>query len=257
MTPISANALCALLEEYVGGDLQGVGVAFDGDGTLWSGDVGEDVFEYSVSRDLLRDDAQPSLLASAREHHLDVSGTASQMAAQLFAAYRAGRYPERVACEMMTWCYAGMTLTEFDALVSAALDHAGLATRMQTEVLRVVDWAVRNQLTLLVISASPGPIVRRAVQHCGVAPGAVIAAEPLTQQAVISADPGVSVPYAESKARAGRERLGTRRWLASFGDNIFDAEMLKSAEVGVAVRPKPALARHLGNDPRVWLLRPE
>jgi phosphatidylglycerophosphatase C len=53
------------------------------------------------------------------------------------------------------------------------------------------------------------------------------------------------VPYAENKLTAGRALFGDARWLAAFGDNVFDVDMLTTAEVGVAVRPKPRLEREL------------
>jgi phosphoserine phosphatase len=53
------------------------------------------------------------------------------------------------------------------------------------------------------------------------------------------------VPYAEAKVSAGRELFGNARWLASFGDNVFDIDMLRTAELGVAVRPKPKLVTEL------------
>ena len=54
-----------------------------------------------------------------------------------------------------------------------------------------------------------------------------------------------AVPYAEAKLTAGRALFGDARWLAAFGDNVFDIEMLTTAEVGIAVRPKPRLEQRL------------
>jgi phosphoserine phosphatase len=53
------------------------------------------------------------------------------------------------------------------------------------------------------------------------------------------------VPYAEAKLSAGRELFGNARWLAAFGDNVFDIDMLTTAELGIAVRPKPKLAAEI------------
>jgi phosphoserine phosphatase len=49
------------------------------------------------------------------------------------------------------------------------------------------------------------------------------------------------VPYAETKPVALRALMGEGELLASFGDNVFDIELLRAARMGVAVRPKPAL----------------
>jgi phosphoserine phosphatase len=53
------------------------------------------------------------------------------------------------------------------------------------------------------------------------------------------------VPYGPHKTRLGQRLLGTARWLAAFGDNAFDTDMLEAADLGVAVRPKAALRERL------------
>ena len=46
-------------------------MAFDGDGTLWSGDVGEDLFHAATRAAFLLEDARPALLAEAARHDIE------------------------------------------------------------------------------------------------------------------------------------------------------------------------------------------
>ena len=57
-------------------------LAFDGDGTLWSGDVGEDVFHEAVTRGLLRDEARAALIEEARANGVETHGSSSELAAR-------------------------------------------------------------------------------------------------------------------------------------------------------------------------------
>jgi phosphoserine phosphatase len=49
------------------------------------------------------------------------------------------------------------------------------------------------------------------------------------------------VPYAEAKPVALRALVGDAQLVGSFGDNVFDIDLLRAALLGVAIRPKPAL----------------
>ncbi len=93
-------------------------VAFDGDGTLWSGDVGEDFFHATVRRDDYRPEATAALKELARAHGLPDAGPGVVVAGGLYEAYLAGRFPEELVCEMMAWGVAGWTLAEVGLRVS-------------------------------------------------------------------------------------------------------------------------------------------
>ena len=63
-----------------------------------------------------------------------------------------------------------------------------------------------------------------------------------------------SVPYAEAKVTHARALIGASFWLASFGDSAFDFEMMRAAELGVAVRPKPSLLARVTEAPNAVVL---
>ena len=229
-------------------------LAFDADGTLWSGDVGDDVFRFAVAHGRLRDAAREAIDQQAElrgfERFADVNATAKQ----LFDAYVEGRYPEREMCELMTWCYAGHTLTEMRGLVREALEATRHAHRLHPEVGPVLEFARSRGLRTIVISASPRITVELAASAWGFAPQDIAASTSRVTSNRIAPEMAGALPYAHTKCVAGRQLLGQAHWLASFGDNVFDVEMMLEAEVGVAVRPKPALQARLADIPGVLQL---
>jgi phosphoserine phosphatase len=107
---------------------------------------------------------------------------------------------------------------------------------------------------VLVVSASPQWIVEDAAGRLGIAPEDVIACRPVVNEERILPSLAAPVPYAEGKPAALATVVDGRQLLASFGDNVFDMELLRAARLGVAVRPKPALRRRLDELPGIVLL---
>jgi phosphatidylglycerophosphatase C len=222
-------------------------MAFDGDGTLWSGDVGEDLFRAALLDQFLVEAALPALLAEAEQHRVPLNGAsdANAVASVLVAAYLAGTYPEREICALMAWSYAGRSLSEVQALAQWVLEKERLSTRLHAELAPILEWSRTRGLRNVLISASPRVVVEPAAALWGFAPRDVAAATPAVVDGFVQARMAAPVPYAEAKVSAGRELFGNARWLASFGDNVFDIDMLRTAELGVAVRPKPKLVTEL------------
>ena len=223
-------------------------IAFDGDGTLWSGDVGEDLFRAAMHEAYLLEDAAPALLAEAARYGVSLGPTkdSNGVARALLAAYLAGTYPERETCAMMTWCYAGRRLAEVAEFAANVLRAEALDDRLNREVGPIIAWARSRGIRLVLISASPRVVIDAAGAFWGFQPADVAAATPVVEDGRVLPRMASPVPYAEAKLSAGRALFGAARWLAAFGDNVFDIDMLKSAELGVAVRPKPKLETELG-----------
>ena len=228
-------------------DPQGVVIAFDGDGTLWSGDVGEDLFRAAMRDEYLIEAACPALIAEAERYQVPLGATrdANGIARVLLAAYLAGTYPERDTCAMMTWCYAGRTLAEIADFAASVLTEQDLGGRLNREVGPIIEWARNQRIRLVLISASPRVVIDAAGGSWGFGAADIAAATPAVEAGRVLPRMAAPVPYAEAKITAGRALFGNARWLAAFGDNVFDIEMLKSAELGVAVRPKPKLETEL------------
>jgi len=253
LVSVSPEQLVLELESRLRADRPSA-LAFDADGTLWSGDVGEDVFRFAVGHGRLREATRAALERQAKSYGFECFPDLNATAMELFEAYLDGRYPEREICELMTWCFAGHTLAEMRDLAAEALVFAGHAQRLNEELRPVLDFARESQLRTIVISASPRVTVEVAASSWGFAAHDIVASTPRVVSGVIAAEMASALPYGAGKCVAGRALLGTTHWLAAFGDNVFDIEMLLEAELGVAVRPKPALRARLAEIPGVRLL---
>jgi phosphatidylglycerophosphatase C len=214
----------------------------DGDGTLWSGDVGEDLFHAFLQQGRVEATALEAMRVEARDHTLSDAGSGPDIARRIYAAYREGRFPEERMCELMTWCFAGWTRTEVRAFAREVVEKGGLASRLHNEVLRLLEQIRQAAIEVVVVSASPIDVVIEAAARVGFAESSVIAARPQFERQVMLADVQRPIPYAAGKVARLREHIGpTRTIYAAFGDNAFDVALLASARIGVAVRPKAQL----------------
>lgn len=223
-------------------------LAFDGDGTLWSGDIGEDFFDAVVERGDFRAECVDQLRADAGEFEVDADGDGVALARRLYDAYRDGRYPEERTCEMMTWACAGWRRSEVEAFAREVVEARALAERLHGEVVRVVEWARAADVPFFLVSASPREVVEAGAALVGVPRDRVIAAtamyEPSPKGAahdVMRAAVVRPIPYGAGKVHGLEARLGGRVLVAAFGDNAFDVAMLATAKVPVAIRPKDRL----------------
>jgi phosphatidylglycerophosphatase C len=230
-------------------------IVFDADGTLWAGDVGEDVFHFATARGLLREEARAELDRNAKRHSIASAADPNRTALSMFKAYLDGKYPELEICEMMTWCYAGFALEELSELVREALLATKLRERVRRELEPMLEYARTRGIRSTVVSASPSPIVAAAAGLLGFAAADVAASQPKIASGRILPELDGHVPYAKTKCDAARGLFGSSDWLASFGDNVFDIDMLCAARIGVAVHPKPALLARLPELASVVLLR--
>jgi phosphoserine phosphatase len=229
-------------------------IAFDADGTLWSGDVSEDVFGRAVAERLIREDAREALSAAAARFDLSTDGSPTEIAARIFGAYREHLFPERETCEMMTWCYAGWTFAELAEFARRSLQALGIGARLHRELEPVVDWARAEGIRTIVVSASPRTIVEEGAGLWQFSPADIAASDPEAAGERILPRMRGEVPYESAKCRAGERLIGEAEWLASFGDNLYDIDMMRAARLGVAVKPKLALRKLLPGLPFITLL---
>lgn len=231
-----------------------IGLAFDADGTLWSGDIGEDVFEYATAHELLRTDPLDALCRVAEAHGLDTHGSSSQIAASIYAAYRRGVVDERKTCEVMTWAYAGFSAGELTEMAELAFRSGALRSRVRHMLDPVFQWARDERARVIVISASPHIVVEAGLRHTEISVECIVAGHALMREGLLAPQMAAPLPYGQDKRSAGERALEGTMWLASFGDNAFDTEMLRAARVGVAVCPKPALIERLRELPNTVVL---
>ena len=225
-------------------------LAFDGDGTLWSGDVGEDFFFGILDTGRVSDVAAAEVQRVARAAGIDDAGGPAATARRIYDAYLHGKFDEQLVCEVMTWICAGWTSAEVDGFVSGVIGRS-FAGRIHPEVKHVIEGARGHGHELFVVSASPRPIVLAAAAVAGIAPAHVQAATAVLEGDRYAAAVHRPIPYGAGKAAALASALGGLPLLAAFGDNAFDVEMLSMAERPVAVRPKPRLLERAPTVPRL------
>jgi phosphatidylglycerophosphatase C len=230
-----------IAEAAAGAGGRGV-LATDADGTLWSGDVGDDLFHAFIAHATVHAPALEGMKREARDHGLSDAGSGSDVARRILTAYEAGTFPEERIFEMMAWCFAGSTRAEALAFARDALSRVGLEARMHREVMGLLARARKAGLDVLLVSASPLAAVVAGGERAGFDEAHVVAARARYEGDVMLPEAERPIPYGNGKVVRLREHLGPERpLLAAFGDNAFDVDMLGSARIGVAVRPKPRL----------------
>ncbi len=225
-------------------------LAFDGDGTLWSGDVGEDFFFGILDSGRMHDDAARAVSQTASAHGIDTSGSPAEIARRIYATYLEGKFDEELVCEVMTWVNAGWSHAETTAFALGLVDVA-FRSRIHPEVRVVIEEARKLGHEIFVVSASPRPVVEAAAATMGVPSAHVLAATAVLAGDRYAASVHRPIPYGAGKAAALSSALGNLPLLAAFGDNAFDAEMLAASERPIAVRPKTRLIDRAPEIPRI------
>lgn len=251
---ITAEELIATIDDTAQREPGGV-LAFDGDGTIWTGDIGDDFFEALVLRDDLHEDARAVLAAQAEEAGLPSEGVASALARILHTAYLDGRFSEERMYETMAWMGAGWAGSQFEAVARAVMEGLALEKRLHDETVSVIHWARARGIEVFIVSASPRVIVREGARRVGIDQEHVVAAtEQRDAQDRVLPRIHAPIPYNDGKVIRLRERIGDRPLYAAFGDNTFDVPMLKEARHAVAVRPKPRLLARVAEVPGILSL---
>jgi phosphoserine phosphatase len=240
----------ALLDERVASC--GGAIAFDGDGTLWRGDVGDDFFLAMVGRDGLLPPAVDAMRAVAHGAGLvDVEeegpGCGAALARRLYAAYLESRFPEDLICEVAAWACAGWKDEDVTRLAREVIERGDFASRRYAEPGVIIEWARASAVEVYLVSASPRPVVEAAAAAWGFDSAHVLATTARFAGGVMLPEVVRPVPYGGGKVALLRDRLGQRELLAAFGDNTFDVPMLEAARMAVLVEPKPRFLSHLAS----------
>ncbi len=223
-------------------------VAFDGDGTLWDGDVGDEFFFALLAHNDVREPAKTRLVDEARVACMDTEGTPVEIAKRIFAAYTAGQYSERKVCEMIGWLCAGWSLAEVTGFADKMIPSGALEARLHAEAIEVGVAVKALGGRVVIVSASPRHIVEAAARRVGFTAD-VIATTPRYTNDTMLPSVDEPIPYDEGKVTNLRAYLGEGALVAAFGDNAFDVPMLRAAKVAVAVRPKERLLARTADVP--------
>ena len=234
----------------------GAVVAFDADGTIWSGDIGVDTFERMLETRAVRSEAGPALRREAATHGIEAPDDPTDAARALYRAYERGTYPESDAFQMMAWAFAGYPEAEVRAFGLDVIERVGLASRLHPEVLPVLAWTAENRVPLYVVSASCEIVVRAALQRLALPVTDVFAMSPAVEDGVVAARVREPVTYGTGKVDALRRGARDAPLIGAFGDSAYDLAMLAESAVAIAVRPKPELRARAGTCPGLVELSP-
>jgi phosphoserine phosphatase len=250
-------------------------IAFDGDGTLWSGDVGEDFFHAVVTRGRILPVAVEAMRRVAERAGIMVGAAASEdagvdtnghsrdsgvaLARSLFQAYLDHTLAEDVICEVIAWVCAGWSEGEVDAFARDVVASVDLAARRHAPLRAIIDWARASGVEPFLVSASPRPIVEAAGAAWGFRRDRILATTAPFEGGIMLPDVVRPIPYGPGKASLLEAALAALPrapgspppvLLGAFGDNAFDVPMLEAARVAVVVEPKPRLLAHLASLPQ-------
>lgn len=247
IAPLPLDQAIARIERAIADIGEGRAVlATDGDGTLWTNDIGDALLAAAIEDRRVGTPALSALLAEADAYQVAIADRTDGAAIvrALDDAHRAQRYPEDRMYEVTAWCLAGMRRTDVDAFCADVLDRRfGLRAHFIEESMALLKWAAKR-LPLWLVSASPRPIVERAAamvgEVIGVVPSVIAMSPRFVEDAMIAELEGISI-YGEGKRRALEAALSGHELACAMGDNRFDAAMLRASRVPLAIRPKPAL----------------
>ena len=192
---------------------------FDCDGTLWSGDGGQDFFYWEIAQKLIPEDVV-------------------RWAVPRYANYREGKVDEKQMCGEMVTIHAGLEV--------ATIEQA--AENFFVEVLEPRIFLDMRELTaklkaagceLWAVSSTNDWVIAAGVERFGIPRERVLAASVEITDGVAT-DRLVQVPTDEDKALAIREHIG-RTPDVVFGNSIHDAAMLALARNAFAINPNPDL----------------
>ena len=193
--------------------------AFDCDGTLWSGDVGEGFFSWELQRGL-------------------VSESIARWARSRYADYKARLVDEDTMCGEMVTMHHGLR----EEVVQQACDtyfDAGIGISIFPEMRRLVERLRESECDVWAVSSSNQWVIRSAMRSFGIPQNRILAAEVAVENGTIT-DRLIRVPSGPGKVEALRSVLKSAPDCA-FGNAIWDREMLAMSKHPFAINPSPGL----------------
>jgi phosphoserine phosphatase len=197
--------------------------AFDCDGTLWSGDVGEGFFDWELNQKNVLHGALEPLERSLRARYAD---------------YRSGNVAEDRMCGEMVTMHKGISESVMMRAATEYFDHAfpGKIFPAMRELIRRLHDAGSE---VWAVSSSNEWVIRAAMKHFEIPEDRILAAAVKIEDGIIT-DRLIRVPSGPGKPQALREVVKTEID-AAFGNARWDTEMLAMAKHAFAVNPNPDL----------------
>jgi HAD superfamily hydrolase (TIGR01490 family) len=198
--------------------------AFDCDGTLWSGDSGNEFLLWTIQQRI-------------------VSPAVVDRIERRYAEYKAGRVNEETMCGDMVTMYAGLSVDAMEAAARAFFQEFMLS-RIYPEMAELVSRLLNSGCDVWLVSSTNEWVIREGARHLQIDPLKVLGAAVERDGSIVTARLK-HVPTGPGKARTLREialRQNQSRALdAAFGNSIHDLDMLRMARFPVAVNPTEQL----------------
>jgi HAD superfamily phosphoserine phosphatase-like hydrolase len=204
--------------------------AFDCDGTLWSGDVGERFFDWELEADdVFPDGRSRAILSRAmRERYL---------------AYKRGEVDETTMCGEMVTMHRGVSEATMMDAATRFFDRV-FVQQIFPEMRELVRRLQEKGCEIWVVSSSNEWVIRAGMKHFGIPESRILATTVEVDGGIVT-DRLIRVPSGPGKPEALREVV-KKEIDAAFGNSRWDAEMLAMAKHAVAVNPNPDLESAAG-----------
>jgi HAD superfamily phosphoserine phosphatase-like hydrolase len=193
--------------------------AFDCDGTLWSGDAGESFFSWEIENGLIPE-------------------AVGRWARNRYREYKAGLVSEEVMCGEMVTIHRGLCEDSVQKATDKFFDDV-LAQGIFVDMQSLVREMRKNGCEVWAVSSSNQWIIRSGMRHFGIPPDRILSAEVRVNKGVVT-DELIRIPSGPGKPSAIRDVI-SRLPDATFGNSIWDKEMLEMAPHPFAINPSSEL----------------
>ena len=201
---------------------------FDCDGTLWSGDAGEQFFAWEQADGLVPEDVSGPMRAR-------------------YADYKRGQVDEEVMCGEMVTMHKSMIEADVQRAATRFFDLTFVGN-IFPEMRELVRRLQAQACDVWAVSSTNEWVIRAAMRHFGIARDHILAAAVAIEDRRVT-DRLIRVPSGDGKPKAIRAVIG-RDPDAAFGNSRWDVDMLAIARHAFAVNPNPDLADTAGE--RGW-----
>ena len=227
-------------------------IATDCDGTTWSGDIGELLFESAVQAEQLLPEALPALKLFLGAYDIPSQNDANENAHRLLSHYQSGSLLERgikngkTAREVSLdfyksniWAFAGHSIGTIKAWTKQLFEMpGGLKSQLHPGVLELLRGGENHGLVPLAISASNLWSTELAGRYLGIPPRHCRGIRTAVRAQILTPEIEAPIPFGEGKVEAIQTICGGLPTLA-LGDSFeaTDKEMLQKASCAGVISP--------------------
>ncbi len=226
-------------------------VATDADGTLWSTDVGDELFLDLGERGDFRGSAGEMLRTRAAAIVGELPATDLALAQAVMAKYRAGEVAIGPMCELQAEAMGDRSEAELSALYDRVAER--VARTVRPEVRALLKALYDRGYVIHVVSGSLGDAVERCLARAEIPFTTASGASLARDGDRVLPRCAKEIPLFEGKVRALR---AASAWPASLGlgDGGWDVTFLRDVHLPVLVHPKPALLEAMCGHPRAVVI---